>query len=68
MSQASARTRRTKNARNRGRAARVVERVFQATVDELARVGYATLRVEDVAARSGVHKTSALASECLRRE
>jgi AcrR family transcriptional regulator len=36
----------------------VVERVVSATADELSRVGYAALRVEDVAARSGVHKTT----------
>lgn len=52
------RTRRTGNARTRGRAANVVHRVVSATADELSRVGYAALRVEDVAARSGVHKTT----------
>jgi AcrR family transcriptional regulator len=54
----SDRTRRTGNARTRGRAAKVVDRVVKATAEELGRVGYAALRVEDVAARSGVHKTT----------
>jgi AcrR family transcriptional regulator len=58
MSQASERTRRTVNLRSRGRAAKVVESVVTATAEELGRVGYAALRVEDVAARSGVHKTT----------
>jgi AcrR family transcriptional regulator len=44
--------------RVRGRAAEVVERVLTATAEELSRVGYAALRVEDVAARSGVNKTT----------
>jgi AcrR family transcriptional regulator len=51
-------TRRTANVRTRGRAAQVVQRVFNATADELSRVGYAAMRVEDVAARSGVNKTT----------
>lgn len=58
MSQGSERTRRTGNARTRGRAANVVQRVVRATADELSRVGYAAMRVEDVAAQSGVHKTT----------
>jgi AcrR family transcriptional regulator len=58
MSQASERTRRTGNARTRGRAAKVVDRVVKATAEELSRVGYAAMRVEDVAERSGVHKTT----------
>lgn len=44
--------------RTRGRAARVVERIVGATVAELSRVGYEAMRVEDVAARSGVNKTT----------
>jgi AcrR family transcriptional regulator len=36
----------------------VVEAVFKATVFELARTGYAALRVEDVAARAKVNKTT----------
>lgn len=58
MSQAPGRTRRTVNVRSRGRAAKVVQRVVTATADELRRVGYAAMRVEDVAVRSGVHKTT----------
>lgn len=58
MPQVSGRTRRTGTARTRGRAAKVVDRVVEATAEELGRVGYAALRVEDVAARSGVHKTT----------
>src|SRR5688572_4371387 len=51
-------TRRTAGVRVRGRAADVVERVLTATGEELSRAGYAALRVEDVAARSGVNKTT----------
>lgn len=51
-------TRRTGNVRTRGRAALVVEGVLHATLQELTRVGYANLRVEDVAERAGVHKTT----------
>lgn len=58
MPQSSKRTRRTGNARARGRAERVVDLVVKATADELGRVGYAAMRVEDVATRSGVHKTT----------
>ena len=57
-SQVSEHTRRTGNARARGRAANVVQRVVSATAEELSRVGYAAMRVEDVAAQSGVHKTT----------
>ena len=52
------RTRRTEGVRVRGRAARVVTDVLTATAEELSRVGYAALRVEDVALRSGVNKTT----------
>src|SRR5688500_15054981 len=58
MTPVAERTRRTGNARTRGRAAKVVDRVVKATAEELSRVGYAAMRVEDVAARSGVHKTT----------
>jgi AcrR family transcriptional regulator len=51
-------TRRTEGVRVKGRAARVVSDVLIATAEELSRVGYASLRVEDVAARSGVNKTT----------
>src|ERR1700742_1730035 len=56
--EASQGTRRTANMRVRGRAADVVARVMSATAHELSRVGYAALRVEDVATRSGVNKTT----------
>jgi AcrR family transcriptional regulator len=36
----------------------VVDRVVAATFDELSRVGYTAMRVEDIAARSGVNKTT----------
>ncbi|MEO8915965.1 MAG: TetR/AcrR family transcriptional regulator [Polyangiaceae bacterium] len=51
-------TRRTEGVRVKGRAARVVTDVLMATAEELTRVGYAAMRVEDVAARSGVNKTT----------
>lgn len=51
-------TRRTVGARTSGRAARVVADVLRATCEELSRVGYAALRIEDVAQRSGVNKTT----------
>lgn len=36
----------------------VVRGVLEATVEELARAGYGALRIEDVAARAGVNKTT----------
>jgi AcrR family transcriptional regulator len=51
-------SRRNTGMRTRGRAARVVEDVLRATGEELCRVGYAAMRIEDVAARSGVNKTT----------
>jgi uncharacterized protein len=53
-----ARTRRTVGLRPRGRAERVVHLVLRTVANELTRVGYALLRVEDIAARSGVNKTT----------
>jgi AcrR family transcriptional regulator len=53
-----AKTRRTEGVRTHGRAERIVEAVLRATVELLSEVGYAALRVEDVAARSGVNKTT----------
>lgn len=44
--------------RTGGRSARVVTNVLQATLEELGRVGYARLRVDEVAVRSGVNKTT----------
>lgn len=58
MSECFETTRRTGKARVGGRAAGVVERVVRATFEELSRVGYVAMRVEDVAARSGVNKTT----------
>jgi AcrR family transcriptional regulator len=51
-------TRRTGQVRTGGRAAQVVQRVFAATLAELSRVGYEAMRVDDVAQRSGVNKTT----------
>jgi AcrR family transcriptional regulator len=51
-------TRRTEGVRTQGRAARVVDGVLRAAAEELSRAGYAALRVEDVAQRSGVNKTT----------
>jgi AcrR family transcriptional regulator len=45
-------------ARVGGRSERVVRDVLRATAAELSRVGYAALRVEDVAAGAGVNKTT----------
>jgi len=53
-----AQTRRTENRRTGGRAEQVVHRVLRATAEELGRVGYGALRVEDVAAAAGVNKTT----------
>jgi len=58
MSAGSVATRRTANVRVRGRAADVVARVLGAAAHELSRSGFAALRIEDVAARSGVNKTT----------
>jgi len=44
--------------RNGGRSARVVQSVLEAVVTQLARCGYAALRVDDVAAIAGVNKTT----------
>lgn len=41
-----------------GRAARVRTAILDATVQELAASSYEALRIEDVAARAGVHKTT----------
>jgi AcrR family transcriptional regulator len=51
-------TRRTEGVLTGGRAARVVDEVLEATAEELSRVGYAALRVDEVAERSGVNKTT----------
>jgi AcrR family transcriptional regulator len=41
-----------------GRSARVVEQVLRATAEELARVGYAAFRMDDVARAASVNKTT----------
>jgi AcrR family transcriptional regulator len=51
-------TRRTEGVHLQGRSARVVDAVLKATAEQLSRVGYAALRVEDVAERSGINKTT----------
>lgn len=50
--------RRTVGVRTGGRSERVVASVLEATVAELAAVGYGALRLEDVASRAGVAKTT----------
>lgn len=51
-------SRRTGGLRVKGRSARVVDEVLRVTLEELGRVGYAALRVEDIARQSGVNKTT----------
>lgn len=51
-------TRRTAFLRTKGRSARVVSEVLHAAAEEIGKKGYSALRVEDVAARSGVNKTT----------
>ena len=41
-----------------GRSARIVAEVFRVTAEELVRVGYSALRMEDVARAAGVNKTT----------
>jgi len=69
--------RRTQGVQAGGRAEEIVRRVLEATIEELGRVGYASLRVEHVATAAAVHKTSiyrrwstkeALVSAALERE
>ena len=50
--------RRTTGMQRHGRAARVVNAVLKATGEELAAMGYASLRIDDVAKRAGVNKTT----------
>src|SRR5438105_12835542 len=47
-----------RHARTGGRSARVVASILAATVAELARSGYASFRIDEVAARAGVNKTT----------
>jgi AcrR family transcriptional regulator len=58
MNRPSQTPRRTEGKRVQGRSARVLESVLEAALEELGRVGYAALRIDDVAARSGVNKTT----------
>jgi AcrR family transcriptional regulator len=58
MTRLSQAPRRTEGKRTHGRSARVHSAVLEATAEELGRVGFAALRVEDVALRSGVNKTT----------
>lgn len=51
-------SRRTVGIRTGGRSERVVAAIQNAALEELARVGYAALRLEDVAAKAGVAKTT----------
>jgi len=46
------------NARTGGRSDRVVRAVLRAALDELSRSGFSALRVEEVATRAGVNKTT----------
>lgn len=57
LTEASA-ARRTGNVRAGGRSARVVDTVQRTTLELLGEVGYESLRVDDVARRSGVNKTT----------
>ena len=52
------RKRRTMGARTGGRSERVVREVLRAAIEELTRIGFEALRVEEVAARAGVNKTT----------
>jgi AcrR family transcriptional regulator len=58
MSEETGPARRTGGVRTGGRSERVVASVLEAALAELARVGYAPLRLEDVAERAGVAKTT----------
>jgi AcrR family transcriptional regulator len=58
MNRPSISVRRTEGKRVHGRSARVLEAVLDAALEELGRVGYGAFRIEDVAARSGVNKTT----------
>jgi AcrR family transcriptional regulator len=58
MNELAGATRRTVGLRTGGRSERVVAAVLEAAIAELARTGYAGLRLEDVAERAGVAKTT----------
>ncbi|WP_373095642.1 TetR/AcrR family transcriptional regulator [Zhongshania sp.] len=50
--------RRTAGVQLNGRAAQVVSKVLKATGEELNRVGYATMRMDEIAERAGVSKST----------
>jgi AcrR family transcriptional regulator len=58
MHRPSISARRTEGKRLQGRSARVLGAVLDAGLEELGRVGYAALRIEDIASLSGVNKTT----------
>lgn len=58
MERGVAAPRRTAGVRTGGRSERIVAAALAAALAELADVGYASLRLEDVAARAGVAKTT----------
>ena len=60
--------RRTEGIRIQGRSARIVEGVLEAVVEQLGKVGYGALRIEDVAAQSGVNKTTIYRRWPVKRE
>ena len=51
-------TRRTEGIRVQGRSAEIVELVLQNAAEEFGRNGYAGMRVDEIATRSGVNKTT----------
>lgn len=58
MNEVTGPARRTVGVRTGGRSERVVAAVLEATLNEVARVGFAALRLEDVAERAKVAKTT----------
>src|SRR5215475_7470334 len=50
--------RRTLGIRGGGRSRRVVDTILRATAEKLGETGYAGLRIEEIAAASGVNKTT----------
>jgi len=51
-------TRRTEGVRVQGRSAEIVELVLEKAAEEFGKNGYAGMRVDEIAARSGVNKTT----------
>ncbi len=58
MEETGKKTRRSSKARTLVRGEPVVRSVMEATLEELGRVGYGALRIEDVASRAKVNKTT----------